>query len=89
MATTGLAALDYRIYRHRPEIHKRCMLVATTILLVAAVGRMQFLGTPPNALQLLVWPLPVYMAMLYDYATKRLIRDLGFVNCVRASGASC
>lgn len=64
------------IYRHRPEIHKRCMLVATTILLVAAVGRMKFLGTPPNSLQLLVWPLPVYLAMLYDYASKRLVHPV-------------
>ena len=36
------------IYRRRPEIHKRIMLVATNVLLVAAVSRMQFLGTPPS-----------------------------------------
>ena len=35
------------IYRRRPEIHKRIMLVATTILLVAAVSRMRFWGLPP------------------------------------------
>lgn len=65
------------IYRRRPEIHKRCMLVATTILLVAAVGRMKFLGTPPpESLMLLVWPLPIYVAMLYDYVTKRLIHPV-------------
>jgi hypothetical protein len=65
------------IYRRRPEIHKRCMLVATTILLVAAVGRMKFQGTPPpESLMLLVWPLPIYVAMLHDYATKRLIHPV-------------
>ena len=65
------------IYRRRPEIHKRCMLVATTILLIAAVGRMQFLGTPPpEQWFFLVWPLPVYVAMIHDYATKRLIHPV-------------
>lgn len=65
------------IYRRRPEIHKRSMLVATTILLVAAVVRMPFLGTPPpDYWFFLVWPLPVYVAMLHDYATKRLIHPV-------------
>lgn len=65
------------IHRRRPEIHKRCMLVATTILLVAAVSRMRFLGTPPpDQWFFLVWPLPVYIAMVHDYATKRLIHPV-------------
>ena len=33
-------------YRRKPELHKRLMIVATTSLLIAAVGRMQFLGEP-------------------------------------------
>lgn len=62
------------IYRRRPEVHKRIMLVATNVLLVAAVGRMLFLGRPvPEPLFLLVWPLPIYIAMAHDYLTKRLI----------------
>jgi hypothetical protein len=62
------------IYRRRPEIHKRIMLVATNVLLVAAVSRMLFLGKPvPEPLFLLVWPLPIYIAMAHDYLTKRLI----------------
>lgn len=65
------------IYRRRPEIHKRIMLVATNVLLIAAVGRMGFLGSPvPTPLLLLVWPLPIYIAMAYDYATKRLIHPV-------------
>ena len=65
------------ICRRRPEIHKRCMLVATTILLVAAVGRMRFLGTPPSEVWFFsVWPLPVYIAMAHDYVTKRLIHPV-------------
>jgi len=61
-------------YRREPQIHKRLMVVATTIVLVPAVGRMTFVGTPPSlAGWMLVWPLPVYVAMLHDYVTKRLI----------------
>ena len=33
-------------YRRKPELHKRLMIVATTSLLIAAVGRMPFLGEP-------------------------------------------
>jgi hypothetical protein len=62
------------IYRRRPEIHKRIMLVATNVLLVAAVSRMQFLGTPPAPwIMLLLWPLPTYIAMVHDFVTKRLV----------------
>jgi hypothetical protein len=65
------------IYRRRPEIHKRLMLVATNVLLIAAVGRMVFLGRPvPEPLFLLVWPLPTYIALAHDYATKRLIHPV-------------
>jgi hypothetical protein len=65
------------IYRRRPEIHKRCLLVATTILLVAAVLRMKFLGTPPvTPLVFLIWPLPIYVAMVHDYVTKRVIHPV-------------
>ena len=65
------------IYRRRPEIHKRIMLVATSVLLVAAVGRMGFLGRPvPEPLFLLVWPLPIYIAMAHDYLTKRLVHPV-------------
>ena len=62
------------IYRRRPEIHKRLMLTATNVLLVAAVARMQFLGTPPSPwILLLLWPMPTYIAMVHDFVTKRLV----------------
>jgi hypothetical protein len=64
------------IYRRRPEAHKRIMLVATNVLLVAAVSRMQFLGTPPAPwIMLLLWPLPTYIAMVHDFVTKRLVHS--------------
>jgi hypothetical protein len=65
------------IYRRRPEIHKRIMLVATNVLLVAAVSRMLFLGTPPAPwIMLLLWPLPTYIAMVHDFVTKRLVHPV-------------
>jgi hypothetical protein len=65
------------IYRRQPEIHKRIMLVASNVLLIAAVARMRFLGLPPPAaIMLLVWPLPTYLAMVHDFATKRLVHPV-------------
>lgn len=61
-------------YRSRPHVHKRLMVVAATMVIVPAIGRMRFLGTPPSLVDfMLVWPLPVYVAMTHDYVTKRLI----------------
>jgi hypothetical protein len=59
-------------YRRQPEIHKRLMLVATTLLLVAAVGRIP-LGAGPVRLVvlLLVWSSPILLAMSYDATRLR------------------
>ncbi|NIP13322.1 MAG: hypothetical protein GWM88_00710 [Pseudomonadales bacterium] len=63
--------LAYR-FRHRPETHKRLMVVATTFLLVAAVGRMSFLGAPPAVLIYdAVWLSPIWIAMLRDAIVER------------------
>jgi len=65
------------VYRRRPEIHKRVMLVATTILVLPAVSRMTFLGFPVALWKfMLVWPLPVYLAMLHDFRTKRMVHPV-------------
>ena len=65
------------VYRRRPEIHKRVMLVATTLLVLPAVGRMAFLGFPvPVWKFMLVWPLPVYLAMAHDFRTKRMVHPV-------------
>jgi hypothetical protein len=62
-------------YRRRPEIHKRLMILATTTLLVAAVGRMRvFLPSP--VLQHLVWFSPILLAMAYDYAKRRIVHPV-------------
>ena len=61
-------------FRSKPQVHKRLMVVAVTMVVVPAIGRMRFLGTPPSLGDfMLVWPLPVYVAMVHDYVTKRLV----------------
>lgn len=64
-------------YRRRPELHKRLMIVATTALLIAAVGRMRFLGSPANiGLLMLVWSSPILVAMAYDFAKRRVVHPV-------------
>jgi hypothetical protein len=61
-------------YRHRPEIHKRLMLVATTTLLVAAALRMSFLGEPlPRPMRLMIWFSPILFGIAYDLVAKRMV----------------
>jgi hypothetical protein len=65
------------IYRHKPEIHKRTLVAASTILLVAAVVRLAFLGRPaPMPQFLLVWLAPVYVAMAWDWYTRRIVHPV-------------
>jgi hypothetical protein len=64
-------------YRRKPELHKRLMIVATTTLLIAAVGRMRFLGNPGHAgLVQLVWSAPILLAMGYDFAKRRIVHPV-------------
>jgi hypothetical protein len=59
--------------RRKPELHRRLMLVAATVLLVAAVGRMPFLRIGPLSvhLRLLVWSVPILLAIAYDFRNRR------------------
>jgi hypothetical protein len=64
-------------YRHRPELHKRLMLVAMTALLVAAALRMRFLGEllPLNT-RTLIWLSPILIAIAYDGIAKRIVHPV-------------
>lgn len=65
------------LYRQKPEIHKRLMIVATTVLVLPAVSRMSFLGTPvPLWKFMLLWPIPVYLLMIQDFYKKRIIHPV-------------
>ena len=64
-------------YRRKPELHKRLMIVATTSLLIAAAGRMQFLGQPANLLLLhLIWTAPILLAMAHDLWRQRRVHPV-------------
>jgi hypothetical protein len=61
-------------YRRKPELHKRLMVLATTALLIAAVGRMPFFGQPRNQLLVqLVWSAPILVAMAHDFWRRRRV----------------
>jgi hypothetical protein len=65
--------------RRRPELHKRLIIVATTILLIAPVHRMHwFLGGPPAPVVplLLIWLAPIYAGMAYDFVTRRIVHPV-------------
>jgi hypothetical protein len=71
------------IYRRKPEIHKRLMIVATTIMVLPAVSRMSFLGAPvPLWTFMLVWSFPIYALMINDVRTKRLVHPVYLVGLV-------
>jgi len=60
------------VYRRKPEIHKRLIVLATVALLFAAIGRLSFvLGRGPIAL--LAWLSPLLVAMGYDGVVSRRV----------------
>ncbi|MBC8025750.1 MAG: hypothetical protein H7Y89_07150 [Steroidobacteraceae bacterium] len=68
------------IMRARPELHRRFILLATTTLLIAAVGRTSG-GTASVAARdvipfLIVWLSPVWLAMLYDWVKHRTVHGV-------------
>jgi hypothetical protein len=65
------------IYRYKPETHKRVMVAAGTILLIAAVVRLPFLGRPaPMPQFFLVWLAPIYLAMAWDWYSRRIVHPV-------------
>jgi hypothetical protein len=59
------------MYRHKPEIHKRLMLLATVALLFAAVARRVPFESPWTFLG--VWLAPLFAAMAYDWRTRHRV----------------
>ena len=55
------------------EVHRRLMLVAATVLLVAAVARLPFLPVEPFWIhaKLIVWSVPILLAIAYDFSSRR------------------
>jgi hypothetical protein len=65
-------------FRDRPEVHKRLIIVATCVLIIAPVHRMHwFLGMPPPVVPvLLIWLAPIYTGMIYDFVTRRIVHPV-------------
>jgi hypothetical protein len=61
-------------FRRKPQVHKRLMLVAATMLLVAAASRMSFL--PLLSMRQAVWVSPILLAMAYDFTARRVIHPV-------------
>ena len=72
-------------YRRQTEIHKRFMLLATVMLLIAAVLRMPVnprLNLYFMPLLLSIWFAPVLLAMIYDYVTRKVIHPVYVIGLV-------
>lgn len=59
------------LYRNRPEVHKRLILLATVAILFAPVARM--MGVFGRAALALTWLSPALLAMGYDLWTRRRV----------------
>lgn len=72
------------IYLRRvPELHKRLMIVATTSLLIAAVARMWFWGTPKNLwLEYILWTSPILIAMVHDFVRRRMVHPVYVIGLI-------
>ena len=65
-------------FRDRPEIHKRLMIVATTTLLIAAVGRMAL----PPAIERVVWFSPILLGLAYDLIKRGLVHPVYVIGLI-------
>ena len=65
-------------YRSQPEIHKRFMVLAGTMLMIAAVARMALNGVIPTNLIVIdgIWLSPIFIAILHDAWFKRLLHPV-------------
>jgi hypothetical protein len=67
------------LFRHRPETHKRLIVVATTVLLIAPAHRLinnSFGPPPPVALVLPLWLSPLLVGLAVDWIRSRLVHPV-------------
>jgi hypothetical protein len=65
-------------YRHRPEVHKRLMLLATVAIVFAAVFRLQAAGLPTPA-AIALWFVPVLLGIAYDALTRGQVHPVYWI----------
>jgi len=68
------------VYRRKPQIHKRLILLATVALLFAAIGRMAFLGQ--GLIALVAWLSPLLVAIAYDGIVSRRLHPTYLIGLV-------
>jgi hypothetical protein len=69
-------------HRKKPRLHRPLMVVAASSLLVAAVARMgPFLPADPYRapVALLIWSLPVLVAMVHEFRTTRRVHPVYWI----------
>lgn len=77
MVLFGAFFIPAVLYRRRPELHKRLMLLATNALLFAAAGRLgPYVG---DFISSGLWFSPVFIGMAYDLWTRRRVHPVYFV----------
>jgi hypothetical protein len=67
------------VYRRKPEIHKRLIVLAAVAVMFAAVGRVPYVD---GSVRLVVWYSPVVVAMLHDFVTKRRVHPVYWIGVV-------
>lgn len=70
------------LFRNRPEVHKRLIVVATTVLMIAAAHRFigNNFGRPPAlALVLPLWLSPILLGMSVDWVRDRRVHPVYLV----------
>ncbi len=68
------------VYRKKPQIHKRLIIVATVVLLGPAVVRMTFLTSIPQIFAIMLSPL--LLGMAFDVATRRRVHAVYVIGLV-------
>ena len=69
------------LYRSKPELHKRLMLLATMAILFAAAFRLQNAGVSRPA-AIVVWYVPLVIMMVYDLVQRGRIHVLYWIGAV-------
>ncbi|HUF72482.1 MAG TPA: hypothetical protein VMR74_06250 [Gammaproteobacteria bacterium] len=81
MVLFGAFFLAAVLNRHRPEIHKRCMVVATIAVCFAAAFRLQALGVS-IPLAIAIWYVPLAICMGYDLRKTRRVHPVYWIGAV-------
>lgn len=61
-------------YRKKPEIHKRLMLLATLVMTIVSLVRVTYI--PMQGAKLIIWFVPILIAMGYDYYRKKIVHPV-------------